>query len=98
MQTHPVEAVLFTLMQTGLQSVGCRIPVEHDVDAIYVRNLVVVVTDMGRIECCEMSNPETPVMTFPMDATQSAAAAIVMHVLTGVVTRAIEADEVASME
>jgi hypothetical protein len=36
-------------------------------------------------------------MDFPMDAVQSAASAVVIHLLTGIVTRAIEADDLARL-
>lgn len=97
MQTNAIEDTMLTLLQTGLLAVGCRIPAERDDSAIYLRNLVVVITDLGRIECFDMTSPDTPIMVFPVEATQSAAAAIVIHVLTGLVTRAIEADEAAAL-
>lgn len=95
MPSHDIEAILFALMQTGLQAAGSRLTPEYDGDAIYLRTLCVVFTDMGRIQCFEMSAPETAIMDFPMDAVQAAAAAVVIHVLSGVVTRAIEADDLA---
>jgi hypothetical protein len=93
MPTRDIEAILLALIQTGLEAVGCRIPAEFDGDAISIRTLVVVVTDLGRIQCYDLAVPEVPIMDFPMDAVQSAAAAVVVQVLTGIVTRAIEADD-----
>lgn len=97
MPSHDIESILFTLIQTGLQAVGSRLVPEYDGDAIYLRTLCVVFTDMGRIQCFEMSAPDTPIMDFPMDATQAAASAVVIHVLTGIVTRAIEADDLSQI-
>jgi len=92
MPSHNIETVLFELIKTGLNAVGCRIPVEHDGDAIYLRTLGVVVTDKGSIQCFDLAAPDTPIMEFPKDAFQSAASAVVIRVLSGIVTRAIEAD------
>ncbi len=97
MPSHDIEPILFSLIQTGMESVGCRIPVEFDGDAIYLRTLVVVLTDLGRIQCYDLSTPDSPIMDFPMDAVQSAASAVVVHLLTGIVTRAIEADDLARL-
>jgi hypothetical protein len=94
MSSRDIESVLFSLIQTGLEAVGCRVPVEFDGDAIYLRTLVVVLTDLGRIQCYDISS-DIPIMDFPMDAVQAAASAVVIHLLTGIVTRAIEADELA---
>ncbi|NTF17458.1 hypothetical protein G6L37_03425 [Agrobacterium rubi] len=93
MPTHDIEAILISLIQTGLDAVGSRLTVEYDGDAIYLRTLCVVFTDLGRIQCYEISSPEIPMMDFPMDAVQAAAVAVVVNVLTGVVARAIESDE-----
>jgi hypothetical protein len=97
MSARDVKATLFSLIRTGLEAVGCRLPVEFDGEAIYLRTLVVVFTDLGRIQCYDLADPDTPIMDFPMDAVQSAASAVVVHLLTGMVTRAIEADERARM-
>lgn len=95
MQTDPLNAVLFTLMKAGLDAVGCRIPVETDGECICVRNLLVLVTDMGEIQCFDVNDPDRALMTFPIDAVQAAATKVVVHVLQGIVARAVEADELA---
>ena len=93
MSTRDLESVLFALIQTGLQAVGSRLAPEFDGDAIYLRTVGVVLTDMGRIQCFELTAPDTPIMDFAMNDVQAAATAVVVHVLSGVVARAIEADE-----
>lgn len=94
MSTRDIESVLFALIQTGLQAVGSRLTPEFDGDAIYLRTVGVVLTDMGRIQCFEMTAPDMPIMDFSMNDVQAAATAVVVHVLSGVVARAIEADEI----
>ncbi|WP_327210944.1 hypothetical protein [Rhizobium leguminosarum] len=97
MQTNPLNAVLFTLMKTGLEAVGSRLPVETDGDCIYLRNLLVIVNDLGEIQCYDVNDPDRPLMTFPMDALQAAATKVVVHVLQGIIARAVEADDISAL-
>lgn len=97
MQTNHLNAILFSLMKTGLDAVGCRLPVETDGDCIYLRNLLVTVTDLGEIQAYDVNSPDRPLLTFPIDAAQAAATAVVVNVLQGLVSRAIEADELSSI-
>ena len=97
MSPMPVEVILLNLVRTGLESVGCRVPVEQDGEALYVRTLTLVVTDLGRILCYDMHQPEIPVFDLPMEAVQAAAEAAVVRVLSGIVARAIEADELSRL-
>lgn len=93
MQTNPLNVALASLMKAGLEAVGCRIPVEIDGDCIVLRNLIALVTDLGEIQCYDVNDADKPIMVFPKEASQAAATMIVMHVLRGIVSRAVEADE-----
>ena len=92
MQTSTLN-VLSTLMKTGLEAVGCRVPVETDGDCVILRNLIVLLSDLGEIQCYDVNDTDKPLMVFPMEASQAAATMIVMHVLQGIVARAVEADD-----
>lgn len=77
-----------SLLVAGFEAVGCRIPVACDEGCVIVRDVVVEIGPS--IACFRVADPEAPFMSFPADATQSAASAVCVAVLSGMVTRAIE--------
>lgn len=77
------------MVAKGFEAVGCRMPVTIEDGAAAVRDIVI---EFGpSIECVRASEPDKPFMSFPEGALESAAAAVCMAILSGIVTRAVEA-------
>jgi len=77
------------MVERGFEAVGCRLPVVIDESCVTVRDVIV---EFGTvIECVRASDPESPFMSFPESGLESAAAAVCMSVLSGMVARAVEA-------
>lgn len=89
MPTDPV-ARFVALAEKGFEAVGCRMPVVADGATASVRD--VFVEFRTSIECFRASDPERPFMSFPINALESAASAVCVAVISGVVARAVEAD------
>jgi hypothetical protein len=77
------------LIKAGFEAVNCHIPVEFDGNGISIRNLFIEVDE--KITCYWVEEWE-PMQLFamPKDAAESAASAVVIKVLTGMVSRAVE--------
>jgi hypothetical protein len=77
------------LIKAGFDAVNCRIPIEIDGSGISVRNLFIEVEE--KITCYWVEDWEPQQMfAMPKDAAESAATAVVLKILTGVVGRAVE--------
>ena len=75
----------------GFAAVGCRIPVARDGETVVSRDIF---AEFGPgISLFKASEPDAPFMSFPEGAGDSAATAFCMHILAGVVARAVEATE-----
>lgn len=90
MPPHNLTAVQ-TLMEAAFGAVGFRMPIEGDEIALYVRDLTIE-ENGGDFLCFEATNPETPLFSMPRDVPEAMAAAAVLHILKGVVARAVSAD------
>lgn len=88
MQTNDLTAVK-GLIDTGFEAVGCRMPVEIDGEGLFVRDLVVE-KNKDLFLCFEASNPDKAIFAMPSDAPDAVAAAVVIHVLKGIVARAVQ--------
>jgi len=80
---------LTALISAGFEAVNCRIPIEADDNGIAVRNLFIEIDD--KIVCFVVENwePKT-VFSLPLEAAEAAATAVVLKILTGLASRAIE--------
>jgi hypothetical protein len=77
------------LLRAGFEAVGSRMPVEADGDAVSVRDLLIEFD--GAIVCHSAADGiPREVFRMPLEAAESAACAVVVRVMTGVVSRAIE--------
>jgi len=84
-------ATMARLVRAGLDAVGIRIPVEIDGDSLAVRDLLLEFDDS--ITCHSVSDG-TPrqVFSMPLGAIESAACAVVVRIVSGVVARAVEGE------
>lgn len=82
-------ATMARLVRAGFDAVGSRIPVETDGDSLAVRDLLVEFD--GSITCHSASDgAPRQVFSMPLDAVESAACAVVVRIMSGVVARAVE--------
>lgn len=80
---------LAILIRAGFEAVGSRIPVEPDGTSLAVRDLLIEFD--GAIVCHSVADGSTrEVFTMPLDAVESAASAVVVRIMSGMVTRAVE--------
>lgn len=80
---------LTALIRSGFDAVKYRIPVESDDNGIAVRNMFIEIDE--KITCYSVENWEPKVIfSLPIEAIESAATTVVLNVLTGLVSRAIE--------
>lgn len=78
----------YELVCVGMRSAGSNITPTLDHDIVVIRN--VFVEFKAGIEFYWADDPNTPFQTLPLSAMESAAAALCINVLTGVITRSIE--------
>jgi len=82
------------LARRALEAVGCRVEVAEEDGAAVIRDVIV---EFGpTIICSRASSPDEPFMSFPPDAVEAAAAAVVVDVLKGIVSRAVETESLRS--
>lgn len=72
----------------GFNAVGCRIPVTKDTESIVVRD--VFVEFRNGIQLYRAGDPDQPFASFPEGAEESAASTLCVHILSGIVARAVE--------
>lgn len=86
-----IKDTVATLIKTGFDAVNCAmIPVETDDNGISVRNLFIEFEDDG-ITCYSVEDWEPKTLfKFPPEAVESTASAVVLKVLTLLVSRAVE--------
>jgi hypothetical protein len=87
MSTNNLSA-LKELIDLAFDAVGSRMPVEQDGNAVYARDLIIE-EDNGEFLCFEAKNPDSPLFTMPVGSVDGAAAAVVIHILKGIISRAV---------
>lgn len=78
-------------VETGLRSIGCDLPIVADTEVVVLRDIFVEF-DKSDFYFFRIGDPEKPFATYPQEALDSAATALCMTTLSGIVARAIEAD------
>jgi hypothetical protein len=87
MQTNNL-AALKELVDLAFEAVGSRMPVEQDGGGVYVRDLIIE-EDNDEFLCFEAKNPESPIFTMPVGSVDGVAAAVAIHIIKGIISRAV---------
>lgn len=84
-----VKNTLVLLIKAGFEAVNCHVPINIDDNEISIRNMFVEIDE--KITCYSVENWEPKVIfSFPLEAVESAASAVVLKILSGMVSRAVE--------
>lgn len=78
------------LIRSGFEAVGCPIPVTVEDGAVIVRDLILEFDGTANCVRAETDGRPSQVFRYNADALEAAASSVVMDVLSGIVSRAVE--------